>query len=74
MIWNRDYQTKPGESTDRFPNGYTRQEYYDVGFSDLDIENWGQDQPGAPDPQVAMMVIVDMLAEDDWDGDGEPVL
>lgn len=42
------------------PNGYTRQDYYDVGFSDGDIECWGLDQPGAPNPDMAGFVISDM--------------
>lgn len=60
------------ESNDILPNGRTRQEYYNAGFSDTDIEYWGLDQPGAPDPLAAGFVIMDMLDDNDWDGDGEP--
>jgi len=41
-------------------NGYSRSDYTDVGFSDGDIETWGLDQPGAPDPLIAPVVIADM--------------
>ena len=50
------------------PNGYTRQEYYDAGFSDSDIEFWGLDKPGALDPHVAGFEIMDEM---DGNYDGE---
>ncbi len=28
-------------SEERLPNGYTRKDYYDNGFTDFDIEYWG---------------------------------
>ncbi len=59
------------EPEELLPNGRTRQEYYDAGISDQEIEFWGLDQPGAPGPQAAGFVIMDML-DGDWDGDGEP--
>ena len=59
------------EPNDFLPNGHTRQEYYDAGLSDTDIEYWGLDQPGAPAPLAAGFLIMDML-DGDWDGDGEP--
>ena len=34
------------------PNGYTRQDYYDVGLDDFAIQDLGMDQPGAPSPDV----------------------
>ncbi len=52
------------------PNSHTRQEYYDAGFSDMDIEYWGLDQTGAPDPNAAGFLIMDFL-DGDFDGDGE---
>jgi hypothetical protein len=55
-------------SEERLPNGYTRKDYYDNGFTDFDIEYWGMDQPGAPDPPMAGWVIWDML---DGELDGE---
>ena len=34
---------------------------------------WCPELPGrAPDPQAAGFVIMDMLEDNDWDGDGEP--
>ena len=41
-------------------NGYRRQEYYDYGYTDTDIELWGMDEPGAPDPFFGGFVIADM--------------
>ena len=41
------------QGEDFLPNGRKRQEYYDAGLSDTDIEYWGLDQPGAPEPQAA---------------------
>ena len=60
------------EPKDILPNGHRRQEYYDAGFSDMDIEYWGLDQHGAPNPYAAGFVIMDMLEDNDWDDDGEP--
>jgi hypothetical protein len=56
------------------PNGHTRKEYYDLGFSDMEIDFWGLDQPGAPGPEAAGFVIMDMLEDNDWDGDGGPAV
>ena len=56
------------DSGELLPNGYTRQDYYDAGFSKSDIEFWGLDKPGAPDPHVAGFEIMDMM---DGDYDGE---
>ena len=53
---------------ERLPNGYTRKDYFDHGFSDFDIEFWGMDQPGAPGPSMAGWVIWDAL---DGELDGE---
>jgi len=55
-------------NNDKLPNGYTRQDYIDEGFSDSDIETWGLDQPGAPDPMTAPLIIADM-ADGELDGD-----
>ena len=46
---------------EQLPNGYTRKDYYDFGLSDFDIEYWGMDQPGAPGPSMASLVIWDLL-------------
>jgi len=72
MDWELDDPYNEESDHDCLPNGHRRQEYLDLGFSDMDIKYWGLDQPGAPDPHAAGFVIMDMLAEDDWDGDGEP--
>jgi hypothetical protein len=45
---------------DLLPNGYSRQDYYDQGYTDSDIECWGMDQPGAPDPYMGGFAIADM--------------
>jgi len=55
-------------SDDILPNGHLLGEYYQKGFSDQDIEYWGLDQPGAPDPNVAGWEIMDAM---DGDYDGE---
>jgi hypothetical protein len=53
---------------ERLPNGYTRKDFYEYGFTDFDIEYWGMDQPGAPGPSKAGWVIWDAL---DGELDGE---
>ena len=53
---------------DVLPNGYSRKDYYAKGFSDMDIEYRGLDQPGAPPPHVAGFEILDAM---DGDYDGE---
>ena len=53
---------------DLLPNGFSRQDYYGLGFSDSDINFWGLDQPGAPDPNTAGFEIMDFM---DGDYDGE---
>ncbi len=50
------------------PNGHKRSDYYDLGYSDSDIEFWGLNQPGAPDPHVAGFEILDAM-EGDYDGE-----
>jgi hypothetical protein len=55
-------------SDDRLPNGYTRKDYYEYGYSDFDIEFLGMDQPGAPAPFISGVVIWDLL---DGELDGE---
>lgn len=58
-------ENNPGEM---LPNGYTRLEYLDNGFSNKDIEFWGLDQPGAPPPHAAGWEILDAM-DGDYDGD-----
>lgn len=53
---------------DTLPNGYSRQDYYQYGYTDADIEYWGLDQPSAPSPAASGFVIADML-DGDIDGD-----
>lgn len=43
------------------PNGYTRKDLHDAGYSDNDIEFWGLDKPGAPDPIIAGYIIADLF-------------
>ena len=57
-----------GPSNERLPNGYTRSDYRNYGMTDFDIEFWGLDQPGAPEPPMAGWMIWDML---DGELDGE---
>ncbi len=45
---------------DPLPNGYQRQDYYAYGINDADIEYWGLDQPGAPEPFAAGIAIADI--------------
>lgn len=54
-------------SQEVLPNGYQRQDYLDVGFSDQDIEFWGLNQPNAPDPSSAGLIIADSF-DGDLDG------
>lgn len=55
-------------SNEVLPNGYTRGEYYEQGFSDYDIEFWNLDQYGAPSPQAAGWILMDLMGGD-LDGD-----
>ena len=58
------------QENNTLPNGHTRQEYYNYGYSDEDIELWGLDQPGAPDPNVSGVIIADMM-DGDLDGNSD---
>ena len=40
-------------SEEVLPNGHTRGEYYEQGYSDYDIEFWNLNQTGAPSPLAA---------------------
>jgi len=62
------YSHSASHQNNTLPNGYSRQDYYDYGYSDFDIEYWGLDQPGAPEPEVAGFVVADMM-DGDFDGD-----
>ena len=62
-----DYSQPSSHHQETLPNGYTRQDYYDHGYSDTDIECWGLDQQAAPNPEAAGFVIADMM---DGDIDG----
>jgi hypothetical protein len=42
-----------------FPNGHKRSEYHELGITDSEIEFWGLDQFGAPDPLSAGMIVMD---------------
>jgi len=55
-------------SEDVLPNGHKRSEYYEQGYSDLDINMWGLNLSGAPSPQAAGWVLMDMM-NGDFDGE-----
>lgn len=61
-LWHKD------PSDDQLPNRYQRRDYYRYGFTDFDIEYWGMDQSGAPEPSIAGWVVWDAL---DGELDGE---
>ena len=56
------------QGSTRLPKGYSRQDYYQYGYTDADIECWGLDQPGAPSPAASGFAIADMM-DGDLDGD-----
>ena len=60
--------SKDDKTHEVLPNGHTRSEYYEQGYSDSDIENWGLDQTGAPSPHAAGWVLNDLM-DDDFDGE-----
>jgi len=73
--WNYVSQPSGGlrsteSSDDLLPSGHRRSEYHRYGATDGDIEFWGLDQPGAPPPDAAGWVVMDLLDETDADGDG----
>ena len=55
----------------QFPNCFSRQDYHHLGLTDIDIEFWGLDKPGAPSPQAAGFVILDIL-DGEYGDDIEP--
>ena len=62
------YSTSSRRATPKsLANGHTREEYQRQGFTDYDIDCWGLDQPGAPPPDAAMVILADM-ADGDLDG------
>ena len=65
---SRSIECESDGSQEMFPNGHTREEYYDHGFTDHDIEFWGLDQPGAPGPHAAGFEVMDFM---DGEYDGE---
>ena len=62
------YYNSSDSSDKLLPNGYTRGDYHERSFSDADIDVWGLDMPGAPDPDSAGWVVMDM-ADGDFDGE-----
>jgi len=46
------------------PNDYRRRKYYQQGYSDFDIEFWSLDQSGAPSPEAAGWVLMDLMDDD----------
>lgn len=69
LIQNRRYHSshnwffskRDENDDDVLPNGYTRQDYRDVGWLDVEIECWGFDQPAAPSPTFSGFVVADMM-------------
>ena len=49
------------------PNGWRRKDYYEYGLTDNDLEFWGLDLPGAPEPALSGIVIMD-VADGDFNG------
>ena len=49
------------------PNGWRRKDYYEYGLTDNDLEFWGLDLPGAPEPALSGIVLMDM-ADGCFDG------
>jgi hypothetical protein len=43
---------------DIFPNGYSRQDYHNWGANDSAIDYFGLDQPSAPEPGIAGIVLM----------------
>ena len=43
---------------DIFPNGYSRQDYHNWGANDSAIDYFGLDQPSAPEPGIAGVVLI----------------
>ncbi len=51
--YQRSYRPQSSNQNQKIlPNGYTRQDYYNFGYSDSDIEYFGLDQPSAPNPEA----------------------
>lgn len=54
-------------SEDELPNGYEREDYYKLGYTDEEIEYWGLDQPEAPSPTSAGMMIAERIYNSDYE-------
>ena len=55
-----------------FPNKHTYQDYEKYGFTEADMDFWGLDQPGAPEPKTAGWIVMDAMdgkidGHIDWD-------
>ncbi len=61
---SNNYSHPASHQNNTLPNGYTRKDYYNHGYTDTDIEFWGLDQAGAPEPKVAGFIIADMMDGD----------
>ena len=51
---------------DILPNGYSRQDYHDYGMYDDAIAELGLDQPSAPAPGIAGIVLADLIMGKEW--------
>lgn len=63
---NKDYRDRTSEV---LANGYTRGSYYEFGYTDQDITQWGLDHPHAPSPMNAGYAF-QILSENVQDGSG----
>ena len=68
MSWFSSNPLGDDRADEELPNGHTRGEYHERGFSDEAIDDFGLNQPGAPGPNVAGWEIADFM---DGDYDGE---
>ena len=63
------YSSAPAYSPARsevFPNGYSRQDYHDQGWDDGSLDLTGMNQPGAPAPAIAAVVMEHAWKEQAW--------
>ncbi len=64
--FNRWAEQHPYDPDEPLPNGYRRRDYHRLGITDDEIDFWGPDQPGAPEPEASGWVVWDMLEEMGW--------
>jgi hypothetical protein len=62
---NSSFSITKQAKKDILPNGFSRQDYYDHGADDSAIDYFGLDEPGAPEPGIAGIVLMDLFEGDD---------